>query len=750
MKHSVWALCLTIAAAFCCSGCTSLVTSDTTASESSAASASDSTSSDSDSSDTSVESSSSDDSSTSSVTAGQTLSAVLSGEIGVEADEDDSTSTYDNFDAEITLADDATSISGDSDAVTVTGNCITISAGGTYRFTGTLSDGQILVTGEEKVKLYLDGVSITNSTGPALLCVNEKRTVLSLAAGTENTFSDGASYDAYTVAEHEIDPSAIYAQDKLTINGTGNLTINGNCEDGLICKDDLKLVGGTITVNAIENGIKGKDCVALFGADLIIAAGNDGLKSTETDDTTKGFLQLESGSAVIQAGGDCLQAESLVWISGGTFDLTSDGTAMDDTGESNSAKGIHCTGDIQIAGGSITIDTPEDGVHCDGSFLMEDGTMTIDTEADGIQAEGDLTQTGGDMTITTTGEVSSTTSFGDEFGGGGGGNGGFDSGFGGGGGRGMSYTENNSTIAQLAEVTMLEDVTDDSTDDNDGTSSKGIKCTGNLVMSGGTCSVTTTDHAVHATGSGEISGTVLNITSENKGISVHGNLTISDGTITINNATEGIESKADLLVSGGTIRILYASDDGINTGGTGDSHAMTFTGGYTYVCADGDGVDSNATLDISGGTLIVCGPTTGADGSIDFETTMTYTGGTLLALSYNGMMEYGDSGLLVTTSANVSAGEQISVVDADGNVMVTVTTPKAVSDVIYGIPNGSSDDYTILSGGTYSGTLNDDGVGTDGTISGGTEVTISASGSMGGGMQGGMGGNMGGNMRGGF
>lgn len=212
-----------------------------------------------------------------------------------------------------------------------------------------------------------------------------------------------------------------------------------------------------------------------------------------------------------------------------------------------------------------------------------------------------------------------------------------------------------------------------------------------------------------------------------KGISVHGNLTISDGEIVVETATEGIESKSDLLVSGGTVRVLTASDDGINTGGTGNSHAITFLGGYTYVCVVGDGIDSNATLDITVDTLIVCGPTSDADGSLDFETTMTYTSGTLLALSSNGMMECADSGLLITTGASTSAGDLVNVVDADGNVLAVVKTPKAVTDVIFGIGDNSSDDYQILIGGSYSDTLNDDQYGTDGTITGGTTVDITTS-----------------------
>lgn len=183
------------------------------------------------------------------------------------------------------------------------------------------------------------------------------------------------------------------------------------------------------------------------------------------------------------------------------------------------------------------------------------------------------------------------------------------------------------------------------------------------------------------------SGTTLEITSDNKGISSHGDLEISGGDITIHSCTEGVESKAEMTISGGNVRILDASDDGLNTGGS-DS------GSYA----------------------------------------MTITGGTLLALSSKGMMEYPESGCLIATNCNAAAGEQISIVDKNGTVLATLQSPKAVSDVIYGIGDSDSADYTIVTGGTYDGTLNEDGYGEGGSVSGGTEVTANGgTGSMNGG-----------------
>lgn len=700
-KIFAWAMSMAVAAMITCTGCAQNNNSSGTDSGSSTA-----------------QTTTLDDNDTAEAAVGQSLSAIQSGEAGVTTDEDDLCDNYDAFDAEITLEDDSTKVKGNTKAVSVKDNCITISAGGTYRLSGKLTKGQVLVTGSEKVKLYLDGVEITSPSGPALVCTNEKRTILSLAKGSQNTLTDSADNADTEINGCNVSACALFAQDKLTINGSGSLTVTGSSVDGIVCKDDLKLVNGTITVEAAQDGVKGKDCVAMFGADLNVTAGNDGIKSTESNDDTKGFLQLEQGSATVQAGGDCLQAETLVWIADGTYHLTSSGTAVNtETGEANSSKGIHCGGDVEIAGGKLTIDAAEDGVNCTGSLELQAGEVDVTSAEDGIQADGDLTVSGGAVTITTTGTVAASAQ--DDF---------QPNNFGGNGNTppgNADYRQNAAASdASAIPAAAMQTIADSSTDAGasaavamttaaEDATSKGIKCGGNLTMSGGSCTIDSTDHAVHAAGTAVFSGTTLEITSDNKGISSHGNLEIS----------------------GGNVRILDASDDGLNTGGSDSgSHAVTISGGYIYVNASGDGVDSNSTWEMSGGTLLVCGSTSGGDGSLDADGNMTYTGGTLLALSSKGMMEYPESGCLIATNCNAAAGEQISIVDKNGTVLATLQSPKAVSDVIYGIGDSDSADYTIVTGGTYDGTLNEDGYGEGGSVSGGTEVTANGgTGSMNGG-----------------
>jgi hypothetical protein len=91
-------------------------------------------------------------------------------------------------------------------------------------------------------------------------------------------------------------------------------------------------------------------------------------------------------------------------------------------------------------------------------------------------------------------------------------------------------------------------------------------------------------------------------------------LTISGGDISIIKSYEGIESAA-ITISGGSMRIA-SSDDGINVAGGGDgsgmatrpgfggdwstaasgSYYLNIYGGYIYINANGDGVDSNGAI----------------------------------------------------------------------------------------------------------------------------------------------------------
>lgn len=650
-QNRAWAMTMAVAAVLLCSGCSenlAFSTAQTTAAGTTAAS------------------SEKENETTMAEEADNVTAMPLTNtEERVDCDEDDYTSTYDTFDAEIQLNSNTAAVTGSAEAVQVAEHLITIQKGGTYRISGTWKNGQLRVTGSEKVKLYLGGASITNPNGAAILCENEKRTILSLAAGTENTFSDGTAAD--TAAE----PAAIYTEDKLTINGTGTLVVNGVAANGIVCRNDLKITGGMIQVNAANNGIKGKDSIGICGGNITITAGNDGLKATETDDPERGWIAVSGGTVTIAAEGDGVQAETDCWIDGGELHITTTGEiAASETEEMPAGGGF---GGGQFQGG--------------GRF---DGNAPMQQESEFPSAEATVHQMANGI------------------------------------------TDNDDNAAAETDTTEIESA-----------SSKGVKAGGMLTMTGGTVQVSSTDHCLHSTGSFFCSGGTLQLNSSKaKGISSHDILTISDGSITIEQATEGIESRSDMEISGGTIRILQATDDGLNAGGgnpmgmgfpmqettdsttnaddTAENHNITISGGTIYICADGDGIDANGGIVMTGGTVFVSGPVSGGDGALDFETDMTMSGGSILALSNRGMMEYPSTPHYCTTNVQAQAGDFIAVCDANGNVLMGMQTTKEVSDVVY--YGEQMENCQLRIGGTYQGTLSKENTAVDGTISGGTTV----------------------------
>lgn len=650
-QNRAWAMTMAVAAVLLCSGCSENLASSTA--QTTAAG-------------TTAASSEKENETTMAEEADNVTAMPLTNtEERVDCDEDDYTSTYDTFDAEIQLNSNTAAVTGSAEAVQVAEHLITIQKGGTYRISGTWKNGQLRVTGSEKVKLYLGGASITNPNGAAILCENEKRTILSLAAGTENTFSDGTAAD--TAAE----PAAIYTEDKLTINGTGTLVVNGVAANGIVCRNDLKITGGTIQVNAANNGIKGKDSIGICGGNITITAGNDGLKATETDDPERGWIAVSGGTVTIAAEGDGVQAETDCWIDGGELHITTTGEiAASETEEMPAGGGF---GGGQFQGG--------------GRF---DGNAPMQQESEFPSAEATVHQMANGI------------------------------------------TDNDDNAAAETDTTEIESA-----------SSKGVKAGGMLTMTGGTVQVSSTDHCLHSTGSFFCSGGTLQLNSSKaKGISSHGDLQIADGVITITQATEGMESKAAMIISGGEIRILQATDDGLNAGGgnpmgmgfpmqettdsttnaddTAENHNITISGGTIYICADGDGIDANGGIVMTGGTVFVSGPVSGGDGALDFETDMTMSGGSILALSNRGMMEYPSTPHYCTTNVQAQAGDFIAVCDANGNVLMGMQTTKEVSDVVY--YGEQMENCQLRIGGTYQGTLSKENTAVDGTISGGTTV----------------------------
>ena len=293
-------------------------------------------------------------------------------------------------DGNITLSDNGSKADGPN--VIVDGNTVTITAAGTYRLTGTLTDGQVIVDAQDaKVTLLLEGVNITSKGGAAIYVAEADKVTVFLSEGSENTLS---SVGEYTDPEGKID-AAVFSRDDLTIRGSGALTVAGETGHGIVSKDDLEIKNGAVNVTAAKKGLAGNDSVEITDGTVTVTAGTDAVHAENTEDAEKGTVTIEGGTITLTAGNDGVDASGEVLLSGGTVYITS-GTAMSDT---DSGKGVKSDRDITISGGTLAINAQDDGVHADVSLTIAGGQIAVASADDGLHAAELLQIDGGRIAL---------------------------------------------------------------------------------------------------------------------------------------------------------------------------------------------------------------------------------------------------------------------------------------------------------------------------------------------------------------
>jgi len=291
------------------------------------------------------------------------------------------------------------SVSLDGSGVTIDGSLVTITSAGTYDIRGTLDDGQIVVDteDEETIVLVLNGAQITSSTSAPIYVLNAAKTVITLADGTDNSVTDGASY-LFEDPETDEPNAAIFSKDDLTINGTGSLTVHASYNHGIVSKDDLKIVGGSITIHAANDGIKGRDSIAVKDGTIAIQAGGDGMQANNEQDADQGTILIQGGRLDITAGLDGIQAATRLEIGGGTITISSGG-GSGSYGPEESAKGLKAGVDVTITNGTFDIDASDDAIHSNDSLTINGGEFHLATRDDGIHSDATLVINGGVLDV---------------------------------------------------------------------------------------------------------------------------------------------------------------------------------------------------------------------------------------------------------------------------------------------------------------------------------------------------------------
>ncbi|MBQ5463876.1 MAG: carbohydrate-binding domain-containing protein [Fibrobacter sp.] len=496
----------------------------------------------------------------------------------------------------ITYTASGATVTNAGNCVTVEGGTVKISCGGEYDFSGSYSgnDGQILVaTAKTDTTVYLNmkGLTLTNTADAPIYIQKANKAFVVAKNGTTNTFSDAATRTtthSYTndagQPKSDTTGACIYSKDDLTLKGEGTLVVKANYNNGIHSTNDLRVKNGLITVNAKNNGLKGKGSVAISGGTInITTTAGDGIKSDDDDATDlangKGSIEITGGSITITSAFDGITANNVVTIakeSKDNADNESNGENKAPTIKITTGGGQNCLGastggnggnggrgGFQGGGGpgggfpggfgggnSCAPDSSMKGIKSDSSIVISDGIIEISSRDDGIHSGGTVTFTGGKVTVKTDDDGVHADK--------------------------ALYVKDNANVSVTMAYEGME-----SPDMN---------------FEGGITSVITTDDGWNAAG----------------------------GTSTMTGNTGG---------RGGW-------GGGFGGGSTGN---LKVTGGFHYIyvgTGDTDGIDSNGGINISGGVIIVeCRMNGGMGGMVDSDGSTTISGGKLLGFGTNNSEE---------------------------------------------------------------------------------------------------------------
>lgn len=294
----------------------------------------------------------------------------------------------------ISFTDSAVTTDGAYSGYEIEGTDVSITAAGTYVFSGDCDDGSITVKkGVTGVTLVLNGLTLTNADSAAITLNKTAEAALIAAAGSENTVADTAGVNDENAAVK------VKSGASLSLSGTGTLTACGNVKNGIKGASDAVITVDEMTLNieAADDGLSCDDELTIKGGRVNITAGGDAVKaSPDTDDaenpdtTSLGNVTVSGGTMTLTAANDGVQADGDLTVTGGTFDITANGghtTALTD--DSASCKGLKAGKTLTVSGGTVNVDSADDALHAN-DVTVSGGTLTLASGDDAVHADNDL------------------------------------------------------------------------------------------------------------------------------------------------------------------------------------------------------------------------------------------------------------------------------------------------------------------------------------------------------------------------
>lgn len=293
----------------------------------------------------------------------------------------------------VTLTDSSATAKGKYTGYEIDGTDVSITAAGTYVFSGDCDNGSITVKkGVTGVTIVLNGLTLTNDDSAAITLNKTAEASLIAATGTTNTVADTAG------ANDENAAVKVKSGAALAIGGTGTLTVDGNAKNGIKGAADAVITVAEVklNINAADDGLSCDDELNITGGTLSITAGGDAVKASpdtgENPDTTSlGNVTISGGTLTLNAAEDGVQADGDLTISGGTFHVKTNGghtTALTD--DSASCKGFKAGKTLTVTGGTVNVDSADDALHANADVSITGGTLTLAAGDDAVHADNDL------------------------------------------------------------------------------------------------------------------------------------------------------------------------------------------------------------------------------------------------------------------------------------------------------------------------------------------------------------------------
>lgn len=575
------------------------------------------------------------------------------------------------------------------------------------------------------------GASTVQSAGVASNEVTETSTATATPAAASSSSATGTAeqsathdevedyvWDSGAVVPISLNGSAITSDgDGVTIEGStatitaaGTYSLSGTLTDGQIIVNTEDEAVVRLVLNGADLSSSTSAPIYIMNAQKAMIVLADNTKNAVSDSLSPVFAapDVDEPNAAIFSAADLTIA--------GNGSLTVDGTYND---------GIASKDGLIVASGTIAVTAVDDGIRGKDYLVVKDGAITVTAQGDGIKADNAEDATKGYISIQK--GVINITAGGD------------------------AITAETDVLIMDGQLTLASGGGSQSTVSADA-SAKGIKGVASVQIDGGTLTIDAADDALHSNGSLTINDGTLALASGDDGLHADATLTVNGGNIDITNSYEGLES-AVITVNAGDIQ-LVSSDDGVNVAGGNDGSGMggrpghgatqdTFTysgnaylyirGGTLVVDAAGDGLDSNGAIEMTGGTVLVNGPTEQMNGALDYDGGFNVMGGLLVAAGSAGMAEApgaysSQSSLLINYTSPQVAGTLVHIENGAGENILTFAPSKDYQSLAFSSPElAEGAVYTIYTGGSTTGS-GTDGWYQDGTYTGGTEyasVTLS-------------------------